>query len=409
MWGQVMSDSLKAICAQHVEPLPTEWLWRGYIPRGTITIIDGDPGVGKSQVTIDIASRVSRGWAMPPEAGGKQVAEPGTVLMLSAEDDAARTIRPRLDAAGADVNRVVMVDGDRPIVLPDDLPFLRSTADTTKAKLVIIDPLMAFLSGKVNAHNDADVRRVLYQVKRFADDTEVAVIIIRHLNKMTSVASAIYRGGGSIGIVGAARSALVVGCDPNDRKVRVLAGEKTNLAPLPPSLAFSIEPIDNSSRVGWIGQVDLTADEVIQHGKASRGRPAENLNDAVAFLAEQLKAGPKLAAEVYDAAESDGIKRRTLARARKELGVSARKSGMGGGWEWRLPDEGCQKSPTHDIWHPSDNSSEKPEGCQNSSISAFVADDLDGDDRRVIAALDADTAAERNKKAPKQPRKRGEQ
>jgi hypothetical protein len=397
-------------------PRPVDWLWRNYIPRGAITLIDGDPGTGKSQFAIDLAARVSRGWAMPPEGGTVQAA-PAGVLLLNAEDDPARVIRPRLDAAGADLDRVTIIDGvneqfDRPVSLPEDLGLIRAAARKTDARLIVIDPLMAFLTGAVDAHKDADVRRVLHELKRFAEEAGAAVVVVRHLNKMVSVSAALYRGGGSIGIVGAARSALAVGRRPDDPKVRVLAGVKSNLGPLPPALAFAVEPVGDTSRVGWIGEVDLTADQVIQHGRP--GRPPANLSKAVDFVREQLAGGPKPAAEVEEAASSRGISERTLKRAKKALQVVTGKPL--GVWTWSRPDrpddQGGQNPSDTRILAPLTDDPEKsleigPEdqGGQNPcgnefgppcpdsgsnapAAAAYTARDLDATDRAILASLD---------------------
>jgi hypothetical protein len=402
---------LRSLRARDLDPLPVDWLWHNYIPRGAITLIDGDPGTGKSQLTIDFAARVSQGWTMPPEAGTVKVA-PAGVLLLSAEDDPARTIRPRLDAAAAELNRIVIVDGvngekfGRPVILPEDLDLIRDTAKEINAALVVIDPLMAFLTGAVDSHKDSDVRRVLHELKRFAEETRAAVLVIRHLNKMTSVSAALYRGGGSIGIIGAARSGLVVGRHPDDpENKRVLAAVKCNLGPKPPALAFSIEPVGNTSRVGWIGEVDLTADQVIQHGRP--GRPPEDIGEALALLQEQLAAGPKPAAEITAAATARGISERKLRRAKKELGVVVRKVGRAG-WEWSLPAplavQGDRNSPHMGISTAFNSAGQngpenklQREGDRNAAAGAFrppsattgyIAPDLDSNEAALLADLD---------------------
>lgn len=250
-----------------VTPKSISWLWPARIPYGAVTVLDGDPGLGKSWITLDIAARVTTGRPMPNEAGTTK-GKPGDVLLLSAEDDLAATIHPRLTALGADLNRVYSLDGiqdgatRRPLVLPDDLQLLRHQMSVCGAKLVIIDPLMAFLSADVNANSDADVRRVLYGLRLVAEETGAALVVVRHLNKGAN-ANALYRGGGSIGIIGAARSGLVVGRHPDDQERCVLTATKSNLCAKPQALEYRIVPDGEGARLEWLGVVELEAGDVL--------------------------------------------------------------------------------------------------------------------------------------------------
>src|SRR5262245_4712530 len=167
-----------------VQPERVEWLWPGRIPLGKLTIIDGDPGLGKSVLTLDLAARVTRGQAMPcePREPGEEC-EPAGVVLLSAEDGLADTIRPRLEAAGAHVDRVLAIEsvpvgeGSRPPVLPDDIPLVRLACRRMEAKLVIVDPLMAYISAEHSAHKDQDIRRAMHPLAQMADETGVAVVV----------------------------------------------------------------------------------------------------------------------------------------------------------------------------------------------------------------------------------------
>jgi RecA-family ATPase len=324
-----------------VTPRKVEWLWDSWIPRGTLTLVDGDPGLGKSFVTLDISSRVSRGYRMPEAGPGNH--EPANVLILNAEDDTARTIRPRLETLGADLDRVHVLneipDGDtiRPPILPDDLDLLEAMIGDLGASLLVIDPLMAFLTGKVDSHKDSDIRRVLHRVKLLAERTQAAVIIVRHLNKMVTVADPLYRGGGSIGIIGAARSALLVGKDPTDpENRRVLCRSKGNLCVEPKALLYSIRSHEHSAIVQWHGETDLTAFDLLAQkpGKAKR----EKRDEAVAFLEDLLGKGPCEVEFVKAQAKERGISEWTLYRAKQELRVISEKAKvMGGRYSWRLP------------------------------------------------------------------------
>lgn len=259
-----LRDDLRevGISLAEVEAQKIEWLWAGRISLGKLTVIDGDPGNGKSAMTIDLAARVSAGLSMPDG----QVCEPSGVIILNAEDGLADTIKPRLEAAGTDVKRVqslaTVPDGkgfERLLTIPKDLDVLRRGIEQVRAKLVVVDPLMAFLSGDVDSHRDQDVRRALAPLAMLAEESGAAVLIVRHLNKATG-SNALYRGGGSIGIIGAARSAMLVAKHPEDAKRRVLANLKSNLAKPTLSLAFTLAEAENGAvRVEWKGETPLDA------------------------------------------------------------------------------------------------------------------------------------------------------
>lgn len=327
------------------------WLWPGRIPLGKITLIDGDPGQGKSTMTLDLAARVSRGWAMPDGVDG---VGPAGVVVLSAEDGLGDTLRPRLEAAGANLDLVHAFTGvrdsgsERLPMLPQDVPRLEAVAVATGSLMVVIDPLMAYLGANVNSFRDQDVRRALAPLAAMAERTGVAVLVVRHLNK-ASGGSAIYRGGGSIGIAGAARSVLLVARDPdagtddpNPRKI--LAVVKSNLAVLVPSMAYQLldSPDHGCARVRWeAGTTPHRADDLLAgHHAASSGSALREASD---FLRDLLSGGSVTAQEVRAAAKAAGIAWGTVHRARTELTVVARKRGAPGGdgqhWEWELPDE----------------------------------------------------------------------
>ena len=324
-----------------VEPEQVDWLWPGRIPKGKLTVIDGDPGLGKSAATVDLAARVSAGLGLPDCAP----CEAAGVVICSAEDGLADTIRPRLDAAGCDPARVLSLatvpDAEglsRPISIPEDVPVVREGIRRVGAALVVVDPLMAFLSGKTDSHRDQDVRRVLAALAALAEETGAAIVIVRHLNKPGGK-NPLYRGGGSIGIIGAARSGMVVGKDPDDEDRRVLAVVKSNLAAPAPSLSFALEEAGNGAvRVVWLGETDVAAAELLA-GPRDEGSSA--LEGAKNFLVELLLGGPVAYAEVEAAAEGAGINMRTVKRAKQELGVESSREGEagrqgGGKWIWSL-------------------------------------------------------------------------
>ena len=222
-----MTSVLRSVRLSQVERARTEWLWRNRVPFGKVVTLDGMPGLGKSTVTLGITARASTGRPMP---GEYEAAEPiEGVVLLSAEDGIGDTILPRVEAAGGDLSRVVVIDevddgeGRRPPVIPDDLAALRQEVIGQEARLVIVDPLFAFLSSDSDAYRDQDVRRVLHLVKLLAEETGAAVMIVRHPTKGARGGSAISTRGGSIGVVGAARVGLFMGRDPEDDERVILA------------------------------------------------------------------------------------------------------------------------------------------------------------------------------------------
>jgi AAA domain len=325
-----------------VEPEQVEWLWPGRLPVGKLAVLDGDPGLGKSVVTLDLAARVSAGLELPDS----QPRDPVGVVLLSAEDGLSDTIRPRLDAAGGDTDRIFALStvieakgGERVISLTKDLILIERAIERVGAGLVVVDPLMAFLSEKTDSHKDQDIRRVLAPMATLAERTRAAILIVRHLNK-ASGGNTLYRGGGSIGIIGAARSGLVVAEDPEDPERRILAANKHNLSKAAPSLAFRIETAPNgAARVEWGGTSSLTACDILKEPADPEQRSA--LSEAKDFLREELKDGRLAAEQVEKGARGARISVRTLRRAKRDLGIRSEKE-SDGSWSWVLPEKEAQ-------------------------------------------------------------------
>jgi hypothetical protein len=322
----------RVVLLADVQPEQVEWLWAGRVPRGMITLLDGDPGLGKSTITLDLAARVTTGAPMPfAVSDDGRTGMPGDVVILTAEDHLAATVRPRLDAAGADVRRVHAVvavgrdgDPDAPLVLPADIAELEIVARDTKAQLVLVDPLMAFLGADTDAHRDQDVRRALAPLAKVAEATGAAIMIVRHLRK--SAGSAIYRGGGSIGIIGAARSSLIVARDPEDEHGRFLALAKGNLGPPMPTLRWRLVDVGGVARVQWDGVAEgVTADDLAMPPTAPNMEERDCVEQAAAVLRELLAAGPMPAQQVQrHVIDMVGCSQRTIERARKQVGVIPR-------------------------------------------------------------------------------------
>ena len=328
----------RSVSAQaRYRPEAISWLWPGHYALGKLAIIEGDPDSGKSTLTIHLAACISAGRPLPDGSP----CEIGGVVLLSAEDGAADTVRPRLDAAEADSSRVHLVgawiaEGERSLTFPQDLPLLESAILKTRARLAVIDPLDAFLSGDVNTHKNHDIRRVLAVIASIAERTGAAIIVVRHLNKGAS-GKAIYRGSGSIGIIAAARTSFLVMPDPDDPSGdrRIFACNKNNIGPKPRSRAFRlVQPEGHKvARIEWLGEVDTKADELVREPDSNR---SDRLDAAVGFLREALADGPVATADIETAALTRGIYERTLKRARKAMGVVAFKE-SDGHWYQRLP------------------------------------------------------------------------
>jgi hypothetical protein len=343
-WGDEPAEALAAdhsfyVIVSDVPRERVEWLWYGRIPLGKLSVLDGDPGLGKSTLSLDIAARVTTGAPMPGEMRG---GEPRGVVLLSAEDDVSTVIGARLDAAGADTSKVASIttvpDGDerRPMVLPDDVDWLERAITTMDAALVVVDPLMAFMSDGTDSHKDQSVRKMLHKLSILAEESGAAILIVRHLNK-TGGGNPLYRGGGSIGIVGAARSGLLVGRDPDDLDKRILASTKCNLAAEPKSLAFHLENTEDTSRVVWDGTSRHTASSILAEPKLAAEGGGTAVSDARTFLLDALSRGPVPAKDIRRMAREGGISEGTLKKAKRELLIRSDQDGFHGGWTWRMP------------------------------------------------------------------------
>ncbi len=338
--GAAPPPEVEVISLATVRATATQWLWRPWLPAGTLVVLDGDPGLGKSTLTLDLAARVTRGQTMPFEEPGSGLAEAaGSVLLLSAEDDAARTILPRLKAADADLDRVHLLGtvrdslGERMPQLPGDLE--TALARLPGIRLVVVDPLMAFLGDQFDACRDQNVRRCLFALARLAERYQVVILLVRHLNK-TGQGQAIYRGSGSIGILGAARACLLAGRDPDGEGQCVLAMSKCNLAARPRSLAYVLEPTEAGvARVTWRGEVPWTADDLV--GKPASQSRLTLVEECAAFLRLQLQQGPVLSAELEQRCLARGWSRSTYDRARQRAGVRSEKAAFDGSWLSLLP------------------------------------------------------------------------
>jgi hypothetical protein len=345
---QQLNRRASALLASEVEREAVEWLWPGRIPLGNVSLLVGDPGLGKSLLTCELAARVSR--------------QGGFALVATAEDSLAATLRPRLEAAGGELERVGFVEmhaGDglpTGLFLPDDVTDLEQLVREHSATLVVVDPLTAHLPAEVNSWRDQSIRLALAPLYGLAERQRCAVLVVVHLNKGLSV-DPLRRVGGSIGIVGAARSALLLARDPGDDSRRVLAHFECNLGPEQPSLLYKLEGVvlraeNGAPDVGTVRLVELGESELGHSdllGSAADEEARSALGEAIDFLRDELTAGPRAAKATRKAATDAGISARTLDRAKNTLSVTSKREGGFAGegqWLWFLPNDG---EPTADL------------------------------------------------------------
>ena len=347
-----------------VDPIPLEWLWAGRFPLGKISLVAGDPGLGKSFLTIDIAARITRGESWPDDSSVRSTA--GSVMIFNSEDDIADTIRPRLDDAAADVEKVYFVEGvvsydpttkqkrSRGFSLDLDLPFLAKWLETTPdARAIFIDPISAYCGG-TDSHKNAEVRAMLSPLSELAARHRVAVICVTHLAKGNGT-KAVYRAMGSLAFAAAARAVWSVNRDLDDPDRRLLLPAKMNLCQETSGLAYRI--VDG--RIHWeASPIAMTADDYLvnEQSKANESSSAKSARDeAIEWLRDALAGGDKQSKEILADGKENGHAEKMLRKSLKAIGGRAVKTGFDGGWLWslgsgedgRLSPEDAQDSHTH--------------------------------------------------------------
>jgi len=354
-----------------VEPQAVHWLWPGRIPVGKLTLLVGNPGVGKSFISLNIAARATKGSPWPDGAAGS---EPGSVILLTAEDGLADTIRPRLDAAAADVSKVRAIETVRRIdpktgesvlmqfCLERDVPNLEDAIQQVgDCRLVIIDPVSAYLGGK-DSYKDAEVRSLLAPLSDVAARNQVAILAIAHLNKSTA-SPAVYRTMGSIAFVAAARSVWVVAKDKDDPtgSRRLVLPVKNNLGNDRTGLAYRLNRLHSNlaAHVEWEAKpVEVDADDALGFGAKPRGGGA--VDEAVEWLMDILRDGPVPHGDIKKRAEQDGISMASIRRAMEKLEKDGRAEkrrdgfGHGGRWVWSLLGESRAAQPAAQMVSPDD-------------------------------------------------------
>jgi len=348
--GSGATPVLVSRCAAEIAPEKIEWLWPGRFARGKHTCIAGEPGTGKSQLSIAIIAAVTTAGEWPCAEGRAPL---GSAIILSAEDGAADTIVPRLLAAGADLNRVHVVsavrNGDgsrRALNLQHDLDLIeKKVAEVGNVALVVVDPVSSYL-GKTDSHKNSEVRGVLEPLSEMAERTRVAILSVTHFSKAgaNNATKALHRFIGSIAFTGAPRAAFAVIEDSEHDGRRLFLHAKNNLARAPQGLAFRLEQClvaDDivASRILWEAEpVAITANEALAADAVGR-ETRTGKADAMKFLQAALAEGPVPAAEVKRMALDDGLTTKAIRSAREALRVKIERDGFGPGSKslWSLP------------------------------------------------------------------------
>ena len=284
---------LKIITMEDIPATEVKWLWYPYIPYGKLTLLQGDRGDGKSTFMINIASALTRGGLLPD---GKKLEQIGNVIYQGAEDNVGDTIKPRLEEAGADCDRVAFIDdADMGLTFIDDR--LEKTIRSFQAKLLVLDPLQAFMPSNADMQNASHVRSIMRKLGKVAEKHKCAVVMIGHMTK-SSGGKRLYRGLGSIDIAAICRSVLMISRDEKDLEIRYMYQVKSNLAPESNAVGFVMNP---DKGFQWIGKCNIDK-----------------------------------RAEVIRRMDRIGIKERTIRTVQKEIGIEAyRKQGT---WYWHMPE-----------------------------------------------------------------------
>ena len=302
-------DSVKIIRMSDVELTPVDWLWKPYLPFGKLSVLQGNPGEGKTYFAMHLAAACTNGKLMP----NMERLEPFNVIYQTAEDGLGDTVKPRLIEAGADLDRVLVIDdSDVQLTLSDER--IEKAIVENNARLVIIDPIQAYLGADVDMNRANEVRPIFMRLGQVAQRTGCAILLIGHLNKAAGMQS-LQRGLGSIDIAAAVRSVMFIGKLKHDPTMRILTHEKSSLAPPGVSLAFSL---GDEGGFRWVGEYDITADEMLSGIEPQRETKTQQAKDLICTL---LAGGKQVLSEDIDkAALERGIPGRTVRDAKRELG-----------------------------------------------------------------------------------------
>jgi len=323
---------LKLIHMEDVVSKEVEWLWYPYIPYGKITIIEGDPGEGKTTLVLKLAAALSRGLPLPCDDDKEY--EPIHIIYQTAEDGIEDTIKPRLVKAGADCSMIRVIDEtDKELSMTDDR--LEQAIIETGARLIILDPIQAYIGATVDMHRANEIRPVLKHLGMIAEKYNCAIVLIGHMNKAAGSKST-YRGLGSIDIQATARSVLLVARLRDKPNIRIMAHDKSSLAPTGDAIGFEVT---EDSGIVCIGPYDITIDELLS---GNEGRGKKKLDIAENFIKEYFGTNKVIPSnEIMMEAAKRSIKRNTLLSAKKKLGITSDKEKAEDGtiyWTWIMPE-----------------------------------------------------------------------
>ena len=315
-------NGLQMIKMSEIQSQEVSWLWYPFIPYGKLTIIQGDPGDGKTTLVLNIAAWLSKGEGLDSEM---KLSEPVNVIYQSAEDGLADTVKPRLELAGADCERILVIDEkEKSLSMVDER--LEKAIVQTKARMLILDPIQAYLGGGMDMNRANEARDMTKKLGALAEKHQCAIVLIGHMNKAAGNKAA-YRGMGSIDFFAVARSVLLVGRVEGEPNIRAVIQIKNNLAAFGHPKAFAL----SEDGFGWLGDYEITADEVLGGiaPKANKMEQAKRLLRELALTSDAVQSN-----EIFDMADEQGISKRTLENAKRELGIRARK--INNSWYWEL-------------------------------------------------------------------------
>lgn len=320
----VEMELVKTEYYSNIQPKSIEWLWYPYIPYGKLTIIQGDPGEGKSTFILNIIALITQGKLMPDGYGNS---ESKVAIYQCAEDSVADTIKPRLEQAGANCDNAAFIVDDNESLTLDDVR-IEAAIEKTGARLFVIDPIQAFIPPDADMLSATKMRNVLRKLANVADRNNCAIILIGHMNKGHR-GNNLYRGLGSIDIAAIARSILMITRDVAKPGIRYMIPIKSSLAPEGSAISFIFKP---EGGIQWLGKCDVTAGQIQDDDKAAM---LSKHDRARQLIINMLSMNPVSAKTMYEELDNNGIKSRTVEKVKKELQVTTYRSGKC--WYWKLP------------------------------------------------------------------------